>query len=68
MFDKIDCICNDNAIFVTMQHCVTDIDECNTGASNCGSNAMCLNIPGTFMCFCNNGYRGDGVVCVGISN
>lgn len=37
-----------------------DVDECRqqqeTGAP-CGDNAYCENTPGSFQCYCHNGYR-----------
>jgi len=42
-------------------NCDHDINECVTGAHNCHEFAKCLNLPGTFMCHCINGMRGDGV-------
>ena len=39
---------------------LTDIDECITGTANevCFvNNASCLNLPGTFVCFCAMGFR-----------
>ena len=33
---------------------------------NCDNmNAMCFNTEGSFMCMCNAGYTGDGVMCAG---
>ena len=40
-----------------------DIDECITDAHNCHHNASCTNLSGTFSCFCNNGFTGDGIKC-----
>ena len=44
----------------------TDIDECSTMTDNCNDNAACTNTEGSFMCICNAGYTGDGVMCVGM--
>ena len=40
-----------------------DIDECARNTDNCHQNAECKNLPGSFSCTCNSGYRGDGVTC-----
>ena len=38
-----------------------DTDECTTlGASACGANAYCLNVPGSFLCLCSDGFTGNG--------
>lgn len=45
-----------------------DIDECNDGSAECDDNASCINIPGSFICECNQGYQdidGSGI-CVDI--
>ena len=45
-----------------------DIDECADGTAECDENASCINIPGTFICECNQGYQdidGSGI-CVDI--
>ncbi|XP_073519866.1 sushi domain-containing protein 1 [Phyllobates terribilis] len=34
----------------------TEIDECDV-PKTCGINALCRNIPGSFECFCKEGYR-----------
>ncbi|MFT7625932.1 MAG: hypothetical protein ACI9WU_005124, partial [Myxococcota bacterium] len=39
-----------------------DMDECAgaNGGHDCDANATCANLPGTFMCTCNEGWVGDG--------
>ena len=45
---------------------MTDINECaSPGDNNCSTNAACTNTPGGFTCTCNQGYTGDGVMCLG---
>ena len=38
-----------------------DIDECSDDPNLCDSNAFCTNIPGSFICECNDGFQGDGI-------
>ena len=40
-----------------------DIDECEMGSDNCHENAQCINTEGSFTCYCNLGYTGDGTEC-----
>ena len=44
---------------------LSDIDECTDGTNDCDENASCDNEPGTFVCTCNTGFRGDGKQCIG---
>ena len=44
---------------------VPDINECTSDTDNCDMNAGCTNTPGSFTCACNQGYSGDGAICVG---
>ncbi|XP_057796937.1 wall-associated receptor kinase 1-like [Salvia miltiorrhiza] len=38
-----------------------DIDECGDDTTNpCESNSICINTPGSFLCECPKGFRGDG--------
>jgi hypothetical protein len=43
----------------------TDIDECTEGIDNCHQQAMCQNTDGSFNCYCNNGWTGNGTHCTG---
>lgn len=46
--------------------CVSDIDECARGNSNCDTeHARCTNSHGSYHCTCLSGYSGDGVNCNG---
>ena len=45
---------------------IADIDECASDIDNCNFNATCTNTHGNFSCACNQGYSGDGVICVGM--
>ena len=46
-------------------HFIVDIDECFLDLDNCGNNTQCINTDGSFICKCNVGYIGNGVVCNG---
>ena len=46
-----------------MSSVCADTDECTTGGHNCDSNAVCINIEGSFTCVCKDGYTGDGITC-----
>lgn len=39
-----------------------DIDECNQpdGVAKCGTNAKCINFPGSYRCLCPSGFQGQG--------
>ena len=43
----------------------TDINECITNEHNCHDDATCNNTKGSWKCFCNQGYKGNGVDCDG---
>lgn len=42
-----------------------DINECEDAINPCDVNALCTNLPGSFICRCKNGFVGDGAVCTG---
>ncbi|XP_078420146.1 mucin-4-like [Cetorhinus maximus] len=41
----------------------TDIDECGKFLFDCPNHASCQNIPGSFMCSCLPGYKGNETLC-----
>ena len=40
-----------------------DINECVLGLDNCDHNATCHDSDGSYDCYCNSGYEGDGFSC-----
>ena len=42
-----------------------DVDECATGTDSCHDNATCHNTRGSYVCYCNTGYVGNGSSCLG---
>ena len=46
---------------------ISDIDECREDSSRC-ANGACRNIPGSYICTCNAGYKRttDGKSCEGV--
>ncbi|XP_047437557.1 vitamin K-dependent protein S isoform X2 [Mugil cephalus] len=48
--------------------CEDDIDECSDPELPAGCNQICLNIPGSFHCKCEEGYRSiDNINCIDIN-
>ena len=48
-------------------HVSTDINECTIGMDDCHYlNADCVNIPGSYLCICKDGYVERGIACAGI--
>lgn len=42
----------------------SDIDECESAdKNNCSPNAGCENSVGSYICTCQDGFTGDGLVC-----
>ena len=50
------CICTKGYTGNPFSACL-DIDECS--AANCGQNAVCINIPGSYDCRCKKDYIGN---------
>uniref|UniRef100_A0A915CUE3 EGF-like domain-containing protein n=1 Tax=Ditylenchus dipsaci TaxID=166011 RepID=A0A915CUE3_9BILA len=51
-------------------HC-SDIDECAEGIAQCPLHSTCVNLPGTYLCNCTNGYAQKGIPvdkCVAMLN
>jgi hypothetical protein len=46
-----------------------DIDECNDPnyQNNCQINTICKNTIGSYKCYCNDGFTGNGLFCDGIN-
>ena len=42
-----------------------DVDECSASISVCDVNANCKNTRGSYRCFCNPGFTGNGKTCTG---
>ena len=42
-----------------------DLDECAAGEHECNEHAMCNNTVGSYSCYCQSGYKGDGTNCEG---
>lgn len=43
-----------------------DVDECSDFNLNvCDKNVVCMNIEGSYICWCNVGYFGVGLFCNG---
>ena len=49
-----------------VRYSAADIDECVEGNIECGQQSSCANTDGSFECFCQDGFRGDGLLCLGI--
>ena len=58
--DKIgNCVCSDGFVFNENGMTCDDIDECELGLDDCGSNTKCLNFHGSFTCLCLDGFGYD---------
>ena len=55
------CKCKDG--FEMKNATCVDVDECSENQDQCHKNAKCLNVIGTYNCFCEEGFVGNGQVC-----
>ena len=58
--------CEETTLYCVVNFCFdrfSDVDECSSGRSDCGSYATCYNTPGSFKCKCKGGYGGMGQDC-----
>ncbi|CAL1542073.1 unnamed protein product [Lymnaea stagnalis] len=59
------CICQTG---YTGEHCQNDINECSNVNFTCSEKEVCINLPGTAMCICQDGYHFDvSHLCVDIN-
>ena len=56
---------SNSQIFMSVIYFFSDTDECSLMHDNCSSNATCRNTVGGFSCSCNQGFVGNGTLCVG---
>ena len=42
--------------------CFADVNECMEGMMPCGENAQCVNLEGSYHCFCLEGYEGNATI------
>ena len=42
--------------------CCADVNECMEGMMPCGENAQCVNLEGSYRCFCLEGYEGNATI------
>ena len=58
-------------VFLDINECIEGLTTCDVNGTctastvQCHVDATCSNTPGSYMCVCNNGYDGNGILCVG---
>ena len=50
----------------TLLYCLSGINLCVVGPTDCHNNATCLDRDGGYDCECDGGYSGNGTYCEGI--
>ena len=43
---------------------IADVDECSEVADACGAGKKCVNVPGEYLCECQQGYSKKDGACV----
>lgn len=63
------CCCSRKAINLFRVYLSTaDILECDIDQHDCDVNADCEDVPGSYICTCREGFKGDGKSCKGKQN
>ena len=44
---------------------LSDSNECTRNNGGCSIDADCINLPGSYKCVCEEGFKGDGYTCGG---
>lgn len=57
------CICRDGW---SGEDCLQDVDECVETPDICGSETICTNTNGSYICSCKTGYTEKNGTCVGM--
>lgn len=61
------CVCADGFFSASgVGGACQDRQECSTGLHDCDTNANCVNLRGSYLCFCHDGFEGNGKTCSNI--
>ena len=52
--------------FMSLIYYLSDVNECSVELHDCSATATCTNTEGSFLCYCNPGYSGNGTYCIGM--
>eukprot|EP00123_Amoebidium_parasiticum_P013118 comp21780_c0_seq1/m.30928 comp21780_c0_seq1/g.30928 ORF comp21780_c0_seq1/g.30928 comp21780_c0_seq1/m.30928 type:complete len:832 (-) comp21780_c0_seq1:313-2808(-) len=53
----------DNVTFTPTRCQGANVNECALNMHNCHTSATCLDTLGSFVCVCNSGFAGNGIMC-----